>query len=135
MHNVETQRTIVLIDGVCVLCSRSYRFVKKRDRTGQFHFLTIQSPEGHALALCSGIDPQRPDTFVVIEWTEAYFRSDAVLHILVKLPGWQWTGSFRIIPPFIRDAIYDFVARNRYRWFGQLRSCMILQLPSEKPPE
>src|SRR5215207_8791868 len=119
MDDAEEIPVIVLIDGVCVLCSRSYRFVTRRDDAHHFRFLTIQSPEGHALAERFGVSPEKPDTFVLIAEQKAYFRTEAVLRILCEFPGWRWTSVFRIVPPFIRDAIYNFVARNRYRWFGQ----------------
>jgi predicted DCC family thiol-disulfide oxidoreductase YuxK len=125
MGKVKGTPAIVLIDGVCVLCSRSYRFVTRRDDIHHFRFVTIQSPEGHALTERFGVNPQKPDTFVLITGQRAYFRTDAVLRILCKLPWWRWTAIFRIVPPFIRDAVYNTVARNRYRWFGQLDVCMI----------
>jgi predicted DCC family thiol-disulfide oxidoreductase YuxK len=113
---------VVLIDGVCVLCSRSHDFVTKRDSSHRFRFVAIQSPEGRELAKRFGVDPDQPDTFVLITGSKAYFRTDAVLRILSKLPWWHWAILLRLVPKFVRDAIYNVVARNRYRGLGNSMS-------------
>jgi predicted DCC family thiol-disulfide oxidoreductase YuxK len=122
---LRSSKAIVLIDGICVLCSRSYQFVRARDRGQNFRFLAIQQPEGRAIATQQGIDPDNPVTFVLVDRGTAYFRSDAALRILAQLPGWSWTRFLRIIPRIIRDGIYDLVARNRYRWFGRVDACFL----------
>jgi len=121
---------VVLIDGLCVLCSRSYRFVKLRDRAGQLRFVTVQSSEGRALAHRFGIDAESPDTFLLIRQARAYSRSDAVLLVLGQLRGWRWSMSFWLVPRFIRDQIYNMVVRNRYRWFGRRDVCLIPERPT-----
>jgi predicted DCC family thiol-disulfide oxidoreductase YuxK len=118
-------QSIVLIDGVCVLCSRSYRFVRARDRDRRFRFLAIQQPEGRAIALRFGIEPDDPATFILVEAGVAHVRSDAALRILGQLPRWRWTRAMRIVPRGLRDWVYDLIARNRYRWFGRLDVCML----------
>jgi predicted DCC family thiol-disulfide oxidoreductase YuxK len=118
-------QSIVLIDGVCVLCSRSYGFVRARDRDRRFRFLAIQQPEGRAIASHLGIDPDEPATFILVEGGIAYVRSDAALRILGQLPRWRWTRVLRIIPRGWRDRVYDLIARNRYRWFGRLDVCRL----------
>ena len=131
MGQAKDTPAVVLIDGVCVLCSRSYDFVIKRDSFHQFRFVAIQSPEGRELAKRFGVDPDQPDTFVLVTGPKAYFRTDAVLRILSKLPWWHWAILLRLIPKFVRDAIYNVVARNRYRWFGQLDVCVIPRRTTE----
>jgi predicted DCC family thiol-disulfide oxidoreductase YuxK len=121
----ESSRDIILFDGVCVLCSRWYRFVTARDRAQRFRFVAIQSPEGRALAGRFGIDPDNPDTFALISGDTAYLRSDAALRILRELPRWRWSAVLRAIPAPVRDALYGIVARNRYRWFGRLDACAL----------
>jgi predicted DCC family thiol-disulfide oxidoreductase YuxK len=121
---------IILYDGVCILCSRSYRFVTARDVARQFRFVTIQEPEGRNLAVRLGIDADNPDTFALIDDDTPYLRSDAALRILSSLPGWGWTGMLRVIPRALRDAIYNVVARNRYRWFGKSDVCMLPPRPN-----
>jgi predicted DCC family thiol-disulfide oxidoreductase YuxK len=118
-------QSIVLIDGVCVLCSRSYRFVRARDRDRRFRFLAIQQPEGRAIASRHGIDPDQPATFILVEGDVAHVRSDAALRILGRLPRWRWTRVLRIVPRAWRDRVYDLIARNRYRWFGRLDVCVL----------
>jgi len=116
---------LIVFDGVCVLCSRGCRFVSKRDRRGYFRFVPMQLAEGRSLAQQLGIDPDRPDSFAFVASGQAYVKSEAVLRIARELPGWQWTWVFHFFPRLIRDAIYDLVARNRYRWFGRRDACML----------
>src|SRR6476620_6717092 len=82
---------LVLYDGVCVLCSRWFRFVAQRDVERRFLFTAIQSAYGRALALKLGIDPDNPDTNAVLLDGEVYLRSDSALAVLSALPGWRWT--------------------------------------------
>src|SRR6516162_4113409 len=116
---INSPHGLILFDGVCVLCSRGCRFVSKRDRRRYFHFVPIQLTEGRPLAEQLGIDPDRPDSFAFVADGYGYVKSEAVLRIARELPRWQWTWVFYFIPRAIRDAIYDWVARNRYRWFGR----------------
>jgi predicted DCC family thiol-disulfide oxidoreductase YuxK len=118
---------LIVYDGVCVLCSRSIRFVAERDRAKLFRFVPLQSPYGGLLAAKFGIAADNPDTVVAIIDGAASYRSDAALGILSRLPGLAWTRWLRIVPGRLRDGIYDLVARNRYRWFGRYDQC---RLPS-----
>lgn len=121
----EGSRDIILFDGVCVLCSRWYRFVTARDQAQRFRFVAIQSPEGRVLAERFGIDADNPETFALVAGDKAYVRSDAALRILRELPRWRWTVVLRAIPTPARDAVYGVIARNRYRWFGRLDACTL----------
>jgi predicted DCC family thiol-disulfide oxidoreductase YuxK len=121
---INSPHGLILFDGVCVLCSRGCRFVSKRDRRGYFRFVPIQLAEGRPLAEQLGIDPDRPDSFAFVATGQAYVKSEAALRIARELPRWQWTWVFHFIPRVIRDAIYDLVARNRYRWFGRRDACI-----------
>ena len=125
---------LILFDGVCVLCSRGCRFVSKRDRRGYFRYVPIQLAEGRPLAEQLGIDPDRPDSFAFVAAGHAYVKSEAALRIARELPHWQWTWVFHFIPRRIRDAIYDLIARNRYRWFGRRNACMLPNLDRSWPP-
>jgi predicted DCC family thiol-disulfide oxidoreductase YuxK len=116
---------VVLIDGVCVLCSRSARFVIDRDPAATFRFAAVQESYGRALAERLGIDLAFPETNAVILGGSAYFKSDAVIEVLSRLPGWSWVRLARIVPRMLRDALYDLIARNRYRWFGQTAECLV----------
>ncbi|MGD0850754.1 thiol-disulfide oxidoreductase DCC family protein [Bradyrhizobium sp.] len=116
---------VILYDGVCVFCSRWIRFIASRDRDQRFRFTAIQSGYGTRLAQAFGIDPEDPDTNAVIHRGVAYFKSDAALTVLSNLPGWTWVRALRSFPKPLRDAIYNLVARNRYRIFGKYEECFV----------
>jgi predicted DCC family thiol-disulfide oxidoreductase YuxK len=116
---------VILYDGVCVFCSRWIRFVAARDVERRFRFTAIQSGYGTRLAQSFGIDPDDPDTNAVIHGGEALFKSDAALTVLGALPGWRWTRMLRALPKPLRDAVYDLIARNRYRIFGKYEECFV----------
>jgi predicted DCC family thiol-disulfide oxidoreductase YuxK len=122
---INSPHGLILFDGVCVLCSRGCGFVSKRDRRGYFRFVPMQLTEGRPLADQLGINPDRPVSFAFVANGQAYVKSEAVLRIARELPRWQWTWLFHFIPRVIRDAIYDLVARNRYRWFGRRDACIL----------
>lgn len=114
---------LILYDGVCVLCSRWFRFVARRDTERRFLFTPIQSDYGRALALKLGIDPDNPDTNAVLLDDRVYLRSDSALSVLCVLPNWRWTRVLRYAPKPLRDRLYTLIARNRYRLFGTLPAC------------
>lgn len=116
---------VILYDGVCVFCSRWVRFVAAHDVERRFRFTAIQSPYGTRLAQAFGIDLDDPDTNAVIHGGEAFFKSDAALAVLSTLPGWGWVRVLRAVPKPLRDALYNLVARNRYRIFGKYEACFV----------
>jgi predicted DCC family thiol-disulfide oxidoreductase YuxK len=122
---IDSPHGLILFDGVCILCSRGCRFVSKRDRRGYFRFVPLQLAEGRTLAGQLGIDPDGPDSFALVAAGRAYVKSEAALRIARELPRWQWTWLFHFVPRVIRDAIYDLVAHNRYRWFGRRDACIL----------
>jgi len=130
---INSPHGLILFDGVCVLCSRGCRFVSKRDRRGYFRFVPIQLAEGRPLAEQLGINPDCPDSFAFIATGQAYVKSEAALRIARGLPRWQWTWVFHLIPRVIRDAIYDLVTCNRYRWFGRRDACILPNLDRSWP--
>ena len=116
---------VILYDGVCVFCSRWVRFVAVRDVERRFRFTAIQSDYGRRLAAAVGIDPADPDTNAVIHGGIAWFKSDAALTVLGALPRWGWVRVLREVPKPLRDAVYNLVARNRYRIFGKYEECFV----------
>jgi len=116
---------VILYDGVCVFCSRWVRFVIARDAQRRFRFTPIQSGYGTRLARAFGIDPADPDTNAVIHGGVAYFKSDAALTVLSSLPGWGWVRVLFGVPKPLRDAVYNLVARNRYKIFGKYDQCFM----------
>ena len=116
---------VILYDGVCVFCSRWIRFVAARDVERRFRFTAIQSDYGRRLAQAFNIDPEAPDTNAVVHGGAAYFKSDAALTVLSHLPGWGWVRGLFVVPKVLRDAVYNLIARNRYRIFGKYEVCFL----------
>jgi predicted DCC family thiol-disulfide oxidoreductase YuxK len=125
MTNTWPDDDVILFDGVCVFCSRWVRFVAARDIDRRFRFTTIQSPYGAQLARTFGIDPADPDTNAVIHGGQAHLQSDAALTVLSTLPGWRGARLLFLVPKPLRDAVYGFIARNRYRIFGKYEACVV----------
>ena len=117
---------VVLFDGVCNLCSSSVRFMLRRDRRRVLRFASIQSAAGRELYEQTGLDPDSPDSFVLVTPERTYLRSDAALAIAREFGGlWTLLGVFKIVPRALRDWVYSLVARNRYRWFGKREECLV----------
>jgi len=116
---------IIVFDGVCNLCARSVGFIIQRDPHKQFRFAAFQSATGEQLARTPGF-PAHMESLVLIEGGNCYTKSDAALRIARQLSGgWRGLGWGRIFPRFLRDAIYDLIARRRYRWFGRMDQCLV----------
>lgn len=115
----------VLFDGVCVLCSFWVQYVIRHDPTARFRFLAIQSAAGQTLAGHLSINPDNPQTNVVVLAGTAYFKSDAAIEVITRLRGTSRLGFLRLLPVGLRDALYDCVARNRYQLFGRRTSCLV----------
>lgn len=124
---MEEGKKIILFDGVCNLCNSSVQFVIKRDKKDLFRYAALQSKAGQQLVEQRHIDTRTIDSIILIEPGVAYYtKSDAALEIAQDLGGlWKLTAIFTWIPTSIRNAIYDFVAKNRYKWFGKKESCMV----------
>jgi predicted DCC family thiol-disulfide oxidoreductase YuxK len=123
----ELMERIVFFDGICNLCNNSVQFIIKRDPAGLFKFASLQSEIGQKF-LHSYDLPKEINSFVLIENGKVYIKSTAALRVCSHLKGfWKLFACFQIIPPFIRDAIYEFIANRRYKWFGQRDHCMLPQ--------
>ena len=116
---------VILFDGVCIFCSRWVQFVVARDKAARFRFTPIQSDYGTRLAQAVGIDASDPDTNAVIHGGVPYMKSDGALTVLSLLPGWGWTRALFVVPRFIRDGVYNVIAKNRYRIFGKYDTCIV----------
>ena len=117
---------IVLFDGVCNFCNHSIQFVIKRDPKSHFKFGALQSEEGKALLEKHNLSSEILDTIVLIEGGKAYTYSTAPLRITRKLHLlWPIFYVFILIPTFIRNPIYKWISKNRYKWFGKEESCML----------
>lgn len=122
-------RKMIVYDKKCMLCSVSMAFVIRHDRHHIFRLVPAQSELGRAAYLDHGLDPDALATMIVIANGRARTESDAALYVLAAL-GWPWraAAAARVVPRSVRDGVYRWVARNRYRWFGTRRACV---LPSE----
>lgn len=127
--------TLVLYDGICGLCNGLNQFLLKRDPNDHFRFATLQSEFSATLLKRYDVNAVHPDTvYVVADYGQPtqrlLARSDAVLHILERLGGvWGFLKLGRVLPKFLRDALYNVVARNRYRVFGKYDVCL---MPEER---
>ncbi len=120
------RHAFVLFDGVCNLCNGSVNFIIDRDPDGYFRFASLQSEEAEAILRRAGATGAPLESIVLVERDRIYRRSDAVLRIARRLKGaWPALAVFSVVPRPIRDWIYDWIARNRYRWFGKRDSCRI----------
>jgi predicted DCC family thiol-disulfide oxidoreductase YuxK len=115
---------IVLFDGVCNLCHGAVRFLLEHDEDARLRFAPLQSDLGRTLLTQHGLNADGLDTMVLVDADGAHLRSDAALRIVRELgPPWRWLRVLAALPRPLRDAAYDFVARNRYRWFGKKDAC------------
>ena len=113
---------IVLFDGVCNLCNGAVQFIIERDKHQHFRFASLQSGFGQQYQQQVG----EVDSILLVDHGKIYQKSSAALRIARKLDGlWPMLFILIIIPPFIRDFVYDIIARNRYRWFGKKESCWL----------
>ncbi len=117
---------IILYDGVCILCESSVRFIIKHDKAGLFKFAQAQSEIGKQMQSERGIDALASGTLILIKDGKAYYKSEAALEIARDLNGlWKALILFKPVPACLRNALYDFIAKRRYRWFGKKETCII----------
>ncbi|AQR73815.1 thiol-disulfide oxidoreductase DCC family protein [Sphingomonas sp. LM7] len=115
---------VIVFDAACILCSAHAQFVLRHDRRGRFRLASMQGDAGAAIYRRFGIDPADPDTLIVVQGETALRDSDAILAIWRGL-GWPWraVGVFGLVPRGMRDPLYRWVARRRYRLFGRRETC------------
>ena len=113
---------MVLFDGVCNLCNGAVRFILARDPAGLFRFASLQSEAARRLLRDDG----RAETIVLLEAGKTYTKSTAALRIArgLRFP-WPLLYAFVAVPRPLRDLVYDWVARHRYRWFGKRETCLL----------
>jgi predicted DCC family thiol-disulfide oxidoreductase YuxK len=117
---------IIIFDGICHLCSRWVRFLRRHRVDPPFQLIPMQSVAGKALLVEYGIDPEDPATFLVLDQGRRFTESDAVIHVISALGGlWRMSEAFCIVPKRWRDLLYRLLARNRYRWFGRRSVCYL----------
>lgn len=127
MFNLPENKKIILFDGVCNLCDASVQFIIKNDKNDVFRFVAIQSELGQQLIKYLGIDTSKTDSIILYEPGIAYyFKAEAALRIAKELKSWyKILYIFIKIPNGIKNGVYDFIAKNRYKWYGKKEACMI----------
>ncbi|POY35998.1 thiol-disulfide oxidoreductase [Solitalea longa] len=117
---------IVLFDGVCNLCNTTVQFIIKNDPKGKFKFAALQSAAGQEFLEKFNLQKQYLNTFILIENNTPRLKSTGVCYVVKNLNGlFPLLFICILIPTFIRDWIYDLIAKNRYKWFGKQESCLI----------
>lgn len=119
-------QSVIFFDGLCNLCNGAVQFTIERDKKNVFHFASLQSDYAKEKIAPFGITANNLDSFILFENGKIYQRSTAALKVAKKLNGlWPLLYGFIIVPTFIRDAVYNYVAKNRYKWFGKKESCWV----------
>jgi predicted DCC family thiol-disulfide oxidoreductase YuxK len=123
---VEVENPIVLFDGTCNFCNGSVNFLIRQDKRNILRFAALQSEAGKKLLQQYNLPADYLQSFVLIENGKAFQQSAAALKVLGHLPWyWKWTQPFWLVPSFVRNGVYNFIAKNRYRWFGRRQQCMV----------
>jgi predicted DCC family thiol-disulfide oxidoreductase YuxK len=120
---------VVYFDGVCVLCDSSVDFIIRHDPDALIYFASLQSAQGQTALAQLGMSLDQLDSIILQEGTRYSVKSTAVLRIAARLSGpVRWLAYLRVVPVWIRDPLYAWIAKNRYRWFGRKEVC---RMPTE----
>lgn len=127
MDKLPVNKKIILFDGVCNLCDNVVQFILKRDKKDIFRFVPLQSELGNQIINYLGIDPAKTDSIILYEPGHAYYyKAEAALKIAGELGGiYNLMPILSILPKSFSNWVYDYVARNRYKWYGKKDECMI----------
>lgn len=122
----QVSHPVILFDGICNLCDSSVQFVIRHDSKRKFRFASLQSTFGQEVLRQFKLPPMELNSFILLENNTLYTRSTGALKVAKKLDGMiSWLYAFIIVPPFMRNAVYNFIARNRYKWFGKKDACWL----------
>lgn len=127
MIELPENKKIILFDGVCNLCNQTVLRIIKLDKKDVFRFTSLQSETGKEIINYLKIDTSKVDSIILFEPNQAYYlKSTAALKIFGNFGGiWEVSKFLLFFPSFIRDFVYDIIAKNRYKWFGKKNQCMI----------
>jgi len=120
-HSSARSKAIVLYDGYCVLCNRLVQFIQARQKADALDYSSLQSAKGQKTLRRCGLSTSELDTFVLYENEKCYTYSTAALRLSLHMRfPWPVMSIFLLVPTFLRSPIYNWIARNRYQWFGEL---------------
>lgn len=127
MENLPKDKKIILFDGVCNLCDSTVQFIIKHDKKDVFRFVALQSDLGQEVIKYLGIDTSKTDSIILYEPGHAYYyKAEAAINIAKGLGGiYSLMGLFSVLPKSLSNSVYDYIAKNRYRWYGKKSECMI----------
>lgn len=127
LEDLPQNKKIVLFDGVCNLCDSSVQFIIKKDKKDVFRFVALQSVLGQNILKHIGVNTNSIDSILLYEPGSAYYyKAEAVLKIAASLGGlYSMLSVFAIVPKSFSNFIYDFIAKNRYKWYGKKENCMV----------
>ncbi|MEE9407381.1 MAG: DCC1-like thiol-disulfide oxidoreductase family protein [Polaribacter sp.] len=127
MVDIPNNKKVILFDGICNLCNNSITKVIKYDKKNNFLFAALQSKTGQEIINKLNIDTSKIDSIILFEADVSYdVKSTAALKVMSDFGGiWQLTKVLWVFPEGFRNFVYDYIAKNRYKWFGKKESCMI----------
>jgi predicted DCC family thiol-disulfide oxidoreductase YuxK len=126
-NNLPVDKKIILFDGVCNLCNNAVQFIIKHDKKDVFRFIALQSDLGTTILNQLKIDITKVDSIILYEPGIAYYiKAEAALKITQSLSGfYKMLYYLNIFPTGLKSAVYEIMAKNRYKWFGKKEACMI----------
>ena len=126
MENLPIAKKIILFDGVCNLCDSSVQFIIKHDDRDVFRFASLQSEIGQQILKHIGVDPTKVDSIVLyVPGVAYYLKAEAAIQISSELNSWHRFLSYLSFTGSIGNFVYDYIAKNRYKWYGKKEECMI----------
>ncbi len=127
MYELQTLgQPVILFDGLCNLCSGTVQFIIRHDKKRRYRFASLQSPFGQAVLQQFGLPTTELNSFILLENGRIFTKSTGALRVTRKLGGlYKLLYAFIIIPPFLRNAVYSFVAKNRFKWLGKKDACWL----------
>ncbi|KIX22589.1 thiol-disulfide oxidoreductase [Flavobacterium sp. 316] len=127
IKDIPKNKKVILFDGVCNLCDSSVQFIIKHDKKDIFRFTAIQSEIGQEIIKHTGINTESIDSIILYEPRIAYYyKAEAALLIARELKGiYKLISYLNFLPKVIKNGVYDYIAKNRYKWYGKKEACMI----------
>lgn len=130
IEDLPKDKKIILFDGFCNLCDTAVQFIIKHDKKDNCRFVSLQSELGQKIIKHIGIDSTKVDSIVLYEPGSAYYlKANAAFKIAAALNGcYPLLNSFSIFPSYLTNQVYDYIAKNRYKWYGKKEQCLLPSL-------